>query len=198
MSLKENIDMVKEELNQEEKFFESAVRTERFVKKYKTPLLSVVVAVIVLLVGNSLYEANLSQKISKSNAAYLTLINSPSDVEAAKVLEDNNPGLYEAWQLKIALESSDEKSLEALKASSSDVVADLASYQLAALKKDKGALNEYALNQDAILKDMAILDEAVLLMKEGKTAEAKERLKLIDEDSSFKKMVALLQHYGVK
>lgn len=190
--------MVKEELNQEEKFFESAVRTERFVKKYKMPLISTVVAVIILLVGNSVYNINLSNKISKSNAAYLTLVNSPDDIEASKVLAENNPELYEAWQLKMALETADEKKLESLKASSSDVVADLASYEVAALKKDKAALNEYALNQDAILKDMAILNEAVLLMKEGKTAEAKERLKLIDEDSSFKKMVTLLQHYGVK
>ena len=190
--------MVKEELNQEDKLFETAVKTERFVKKYKMPLISFLVAVVAVLIGNSLYQLNLSQTISKSNAAYLTLLSSPSDTEASKVLKETNPELYDAWQLKVALEGADEVKLEALKSSSSSVVADLASYELAALKKDKAALNEYALNQDAILKDMAILNEAVLLMKEGKTAEAKERLSLIDEDSSFKKMVALLQHYGVQ
>lgn len=198
MSLKENIDMVKEELNQEDKLFETAVKTERFVKKYKMPLISFVVAVVAVLIGNSIYQLNLSQTISKSNAAYLTLLSSPSDTEANKVLKETNPELYDAWQLKVALADADEVKLEALRSSSSSVVADLASYELAALKKDKAALNEYALNQDAILKDMAILNEAVLLMKEGKTAEAKERLSLIDEDSSFKKMVALLQHYGVE
>jgi len=35
LSLKQDIEMVKEELNSEEKFFEKAVLTERFVKKYK-------------------------------------------------------------------------------------------------------------------------------------------------------------------
>ena len=35
VSLKENIEMVKNELNSEEQFFEKAVQTERFVKKYK-------------------------------------------------------------------------------------------------------------------------------------------------------------------
>jgi len=198
VSLKENIDMVKDELNQEEKLFESAVRTERFVKKYKMPLLSVIFAVVVVIIGNTLYQANLAETISKSNAAYLTLLASPDDAEASTVLKETNPSLYDAWQLKLALAGQDEAKLEALKSSSSDVVSDLATYELAALKKDKAALKDYALNQDAILKDLAILNEAVLLMQEGKTAEAKERLSLIDEDSSFKKMVALLQHYGVK
>ena len=35
MSLKEELEMVKEELSSEEKFFEKAVITEKFVKKYK-------------------------------------------------------------------------------------------------------------------------------------------------------------------
>jgi hypothetical protein len=38
LSLKENINMVREELNSEEKFFEKAVITEKFVKKYKNLL----------------------------------------------------------------------------------------------------------------------------------------------------------------
>jgi len=198
VSLKENIDMVKEELNQEEKLFESAVKTERFVKKYKVPLIGILIAVIAVLVGNSLYQVNLSETISKSNTAYMTLLSTPQDEQARKTLEENNPSLYDAWQLKTALAGQDETKLESLKSSSSEVVADLATYELAALKKDKNALNEYALKQDAVLKDFAILNEAVLLMQEGKTAEAKERLRLIDEESSFKKMVALLQHYGVK
>jgi len=198
VSLKENIDMVKEELNQEEKFFESAVKTERFVKKYKMPLISMIVTVVVVIIGNSIYQANLSQTIAESNSAYMTLLATPDDAQAAKTLEKTNSNLYEAWQFKRALDTRDEAKLEALSASSSEIVSDLATYELAAIKKDKAALNAYALNQNAILKDLAILNEAVLLMQEGKTAEAKERLRLIDEDSSFKKMVILLQHYGVK
>lgn len=198
MSLKENIDMVKEELNQEEKLFETAVKTERFVKKYKMPLISVVVAVVVVLIGNSIYQANVSSSITASNEAYLTLLTSPEDTQAAKTLQDNNAALYDAWKLSTALKAKDEASLETLTSSSSDVVADLAKYELAAMQKDKKALNEYALKQDAILKDLAILNEAVLLMQEGKTEEAQARLKLIDEKSSLQKVVTLLQHYGVK
>lgn len=198
MSLKENIDMVKEELSQEEKFFAGAVQTERFVKKYKLQLISTLVAIVFVLIANSIYQANVQQAIESSNEAYLTLLTNSDDTKAAKVLEENNPALYDAWQFKMALEKGDEAGLKKLSVSSSDIVADLASYELAALKKDKTALNEYALNQDAILKDLAVLNEAVLLMQEGKTEEAKTRLALIDETSSLKKLAMLLQHYGIK
>ena len=198
MSLKENIDMVKEELNQEEKFFESAVKTERFIKKYKMPLISTIVAIIVVLVGNSIYQANLSSSITASNEAYLILQDNPQDEEAAKVLKENNSALYDGWKLQTALKAHDEAALEALLQSSSKIVADLATYELSTLKKDKAALNEYALNQDAVLKELALLNEAVLLMKEGKTDEAQARLNMISEKSSLGKMVKSLQHYGVK
>jgi len=45
LSLKNNIEMVKEELNSEEKFFEKAVITEKFVKKYKNLLIGSVIAI---------------------------------------------------------------------------------------------------------------------------------------------------------
>lgn len=198
MSLKENIDMVKDELSQEEKLFAGAVQTERFVKKYKLQLISALVAIVVILVSNSIYQASVEQAIESSNEAYMTLLSNSEDAQAAKVLKENNPALYDAWMFKVALEKNDEETLKTLSSSQSNVVADLANYELAALKKDKTALNEYALNQDAILKDLAILNEAVLLMQEGKTDEAKARLALIDEKSSLNKLAMLLQHYGIK
>ncbi len=198
MSLKENIDMVKEELNQEEKLFESAVKTERFVKKYKMPLISIVVTVIVVLIGNSVYQASKAQSIAASNEAYMTLLAQPDNSEADKVLQENNPALYDAWKFQRAVQTDDKAGLESLTSSKSNVIADLASYELAAANKDKSALNAYALNQKAVLKDLAILDEAVLLMQEGKSAEAKARLALIDDRSPLKKLSMLLQHYGVK
>ncbi len=198
MSLKENIDMVKEELSQEEKLFASAVQTERFVKKYKLQLISVLVAIVVVVIANTLYQANLEQSIERSNEAYLTLLSNSDDTEAADVLKENNPALYDAWQFKLAREKADEAGLKELTESSSDIIADLASYELAALQKDKTGLNNYSLEQDAILKDLAILNEAVLLMQEKKIQEAKKRLNLIDETSPLKKLAMLLQHYGIQ
>jgi len=198
LSLKENIEMVKEELNQEEKMFENAVKTERFVKKYKMPLIGAIVAVIVVIVGNALYKANVMAKVEASNGAYLALLASPTDADARQVLKENNTALFDAWKLQVAMKNTDEKTLASLKASKNEVVADLATYELATIKKDKAALNAYAQKSGAVLKDMALLNEAVLLMKEDKIEEAHARLALIDEKSSLKNTAKMLQHYGVK
>ncbi len=198
MSLKENIEMVKDELNQEEKLFESAVKTERFVKKYKMPLVGGLLAFVIVMIANTLYQSYAADKISSSNAAYMTLLSTPDDAQARKTLEESNPSLYDAWRLQEALKQQDEAALKELQNSSSSLVSDLARYELATIKKDRKALNAYALDQDSVLKDLAILNEAVLLMQEGKNDEARTRLVLINEHSSLHKMVTLLRHYGVK
>lgn len=190
--------MVREELNQEEKLFAGAVRTERFVKKYKMPIISALTTIVIVIIAYSLYQMNIAKSVEVSNEAYIVLLNDPQDKAAQEILEENNAALFDAWQYKRALDQQDEALLQALSSSSSDVIADLARYELAALKKDKSALNAYALEQEAILKDLALLNEAVLLMKEKKVDEAKARLRLIDEKSSLNKIATLLQHYGVK
>lgn len=190
--------MVREELSQEEKLFAGAVKTERFVKKYKMPLIGLLVAIVLVIIANSLYQISVSKAVESSNEAYVTLLNDPKDSAAQAVLKENNRALFDAWQFKQAVENQDEALLLGLSNSPSDVIADLARYEAATLKKDKNDLNTYTLKQQAILKDLAILNEAVLLMKEEKIEEAKARLKLIDEKSPLKKMAMLLQHYGVK
>ena len=54
LSLQQELQMVKEELTSEEKFFEKAVVTEKFVKKYRKPLIGVVVAIVLIVVGDML------------------------------------------------------------------------------------------------------------------------------------------------
>jgi hypothetical protein len=198
LSLKENIDMVREELSQEEKLFAGAVRTERFVKKYKMPIISALTTIVIMIIGYSLYQMNAARAVTSSNEAYIALLNDPQDKAAQAILKENNTALFDAWQFKRALDQQDEALLQTLSSSSSDVISDLSRYELAALKKDKSTLNAYALEQASILKDLALLNEAVLLMKEKKTEEAKARLRLIDEKSSLNKIATLLQHYGVQ
>jgi hypothetical protein len=198
LSLKENIDMVREELSQEEKLFAGAVRTERFVKKYKMPIISALTTIVIMIIGYSLYQMNVARAVASSNEAYIALLNDPQDKAAQEILKENNTALFDAWQFKRALDQQDEALLQTLSSSSSDVISDLSRYELAALKKDKSTLNAYALEQASILKDLALLNEAVLLMKEKKTEEAKARLRLIDEKSSLNKIATLLQHYGVQ
>ena len=73
MSLKENIEKVKDELNSEEKFFENAVKAERFVKKYRNAIIGGVSAVVVLVIANVLYEADKSATAEAANAVMARL-----------------------------------------------------------------------------------------------------------------------------
>jgi hypothetical protein len=198
VSLKENISMVKEELNAEEQFFEQAVKTERFVKKYKTPLIGLVVAVILAAVGTAGYNAYSASKRSEANAAYTTLTKDPGNAQAQKTLKSEAPGLYAAWQMDRALKSGDVKALQQLGSSAAPEVADVSAYEAAVKAQDMKALDAYAYRKNAFYKDLAIIDGAVLLIKAGKVQEAHQRLKLVDANSPVAPLAAALAHYGVK
>jgi len=75
------------------------------------------------------------------------------------------------------------------------LISDLASYELA---NNATSLNEYALKQNAIYKDLAIVQSAVFLMRESKVDEAREKLQSISVNSSLYKIADALLHYGIK
>ncbi|HHH72504.1 MAG TPA: hypothetical protein ENL04_01595, partial [Sulfuricurvum sp.] len=173
MSLKENISMVKEELNTEEQFFEQAVKTERFVKKYKKPLIGVVAAIVLGVVVTMALDAYAASKRYAANAAYMTLQNDPLDAQAQQTLKANAPLLFDAWQMSRAIQNADTAALQVLSKSAAPEVADVSAYEAAALAKDQAALGGYAYKQGAIYKEMAIVDEAVLLINAGKSEQAR-------------------------
>ena len=51
MSIKENVDYVKEELNSQEKFLESFVKGERFYKKYRTLIFASIAIIVIGAIG---------------------------------------------------------------------------------------------------------------------------------------------------
>lgn len=198
VSLKENLTMVKEELNTEEQFFEQAVKTERFIKKYKKQLIALAAAVALGIVSLLAYDAYRAQKTHKINAAFLLLQQSPGNEEAARTLQSDAPLLYDAWRMGQAVKNGDVDALKALETSAATEVADVSAYEAAARQKDAAALGHYTYNADAVYKDLALVDEAVLLMHEGKIDEAHRRLKMIDAQSPVSALASALMHYGVK
>ena len=198
MSLKDNIEMVKDELNSEEQFFEKAVQTERFVKKYKKPLIGVVVAAVLALTAGSAYDIYTQNKIDASNSALNILLENPNDAAAQKELKNLNPKLYDVWTLSHALKTKDKAALSSLQSSKALVVADMAQYELAAIDQDETALQNYAQKSDALFKDLAILEAAVLLMEKGDKEAAHNKLAMISMNSPVYKLAQSLSHYGVK
>lgn len=198
MSLKENMDALKEELSSEEKFFESAIRTERFVKKYQKPLIATVVASLLAVGGAIGYQAYTNAKLESSNAAFNLLLANPSDAKAEQTLKNDNPALYDVWKLSRGISQNDVSILEGLKHSDAFGVADIASYEAAAIKGDVQSLDQYTKKQGALYKDLALLELAVNAIEKGDAKTANEKLALISAESPIIQVSGALAHYGVK
>ena len=198
MSLKENMQALKDELNSEEKFFENAVRTERFVKKYQKPMIASVVVLLVGLGGYMGYETYLNAKIEKANAALTALLMNPADQKALTQLSENGGTLYDVYALSKALKQNDGKALEALRASDSPEVSDLATYESAALSNDTKALEAYSKKQGALYQELATIELAVASIQKGDAVSAQRALSIIKEESPLYPMAQTLSHYGVK
>ena len=198
MSLKENISMVKEELNAEEKFFENAIKAEKFFTKYKKLLIALAVSVVLVVGVNTVYNYLQEGKAKAANAALLVLEKNPQDTQALKTLQENDSKLYDLFNLYTAVNNSDQAKLKELKSSKALAVADLAAYQLASLDANMKELNSYAGKEDALLKDMALIQSAVLLMKENKMDEAHRKLETISSNSPAYGLAKALMHYGIK
>jgi len=198
LSLKENIEMVKEELNSEEKFFENAVKAERFIKKYRNALIGGVSAVVVLVIANVLYNADKQATAEAANAAYAALLQNGDDAAAQAELQKLNPALYDIWKLSGAVASGDAASLEKLTTSTAPAVSDIAAYELAALTRDAKKLDTYSYRQDAIYKELAAVENALLLIQSGDAKAARAKLAMVGKESPLYGVAELLMHYGVK
>lgn len=198
MSLKENIGMVKEELNSEEKFFEKAVMTENFLKKYKKYMIGLAVAILVAVVVDFVYESNKAQTVEEANKVLASLDSGTNNVGAPNELKSLSPTLYNVWRYSQAIANSDTHALKSLSKSKTLIVSDLSEYELASSTADSKKLSEYSMKQKAIFKDLALVQNAILYIDKKEIEKAHNELKKIPQDSSLSKVALALLHYGVK
>lgn len=198
MSIKDNIQTLKDELNSEEKLFESALRTERFVKKYQKPLIGSVISLLLIVGGAIAYQAYNNSRIDSSNEALNILLANPTDKSALKTLENKNTKLYELYTLSMAIKNSDIKTLQYLQKSQSTEISDLATYEAAVLRADHATLETYTKKQGAIYQDLALLESSVASLQKGNIQSAQNQLALIKEDSAIFSLAQALSHFGVK
>lgn len=198
LSLKENMHVLKEELNAEEKFFENTIRAERFVKQYRKPLIAGASAIVLGVMGLVSYNIYQEKRSESANSALNTLLMNPADTSALEALQSNNPALYDLYTFSKAIQAGDVKALEALKGSKSSEIADLAAYESAVLEKKIPALEGYSKTQGALLGDMATVEVAVNAIEKGDVATAHSKLNQIKEDSVLYPFAQMFSHFGVK
>jgi len=198
LSLKDDIGMVKEELTAEEQFFEKAVVTEKFVKKYKNVMIGAVVLIVVVVAGNIAYNVNKQSTLNAVNKTLLTLESHPEDKSAVNKLESLSPTLHDVWLYSQAVVKKDVKTLETLQDSKAPLIGGLATYETAQNLQDKAKLDAYAQTQGAIYRDLAQIQLALILMNENKISEAHSKLSMISIDSPLSRVAQALMHYGVK
>ena len=190
--------MVKEELSSEEKFFESAVKAESFYKKYKKYIYGFLAVLTISFIVNLIYTQNQQRLVDESNRVFNTLLSDPNNDSLKLELKNLNPELYDMFILSNALKNKDIALLRELKSSKIALVSDIASYEIATFDKDLKALEAYSLSQNAIYKDYALVEEAVLLIKDKKTDLAQAKLSSIDVNSALYNVAESLKHYGAK
>jgi tetratricopeptide (TPR) repeat protein len=188
MSLKDNMDFVKEELNSEEKFLESFVKIERFFKKYKLLIVSVIVIVVVALIALSVNSYLKEQNKIKANIVFQELLKNPSDKKALDSLKSLNPNLYD---IVLFNQKSDKKDVKI----NAQFFKQLLAYENAMKEQNVSKLNDLSMDGDFLLKELAIYNRALILTNQGKYKEAKDALNLIPKTSQVKDLVTLLNHY---
>ncbi|WP_170144480.1 hypothetical protein [Aliarcobacter cryaerophilus] len=190
MSIKDDVNYIKNELSSEEKFLESFVKTERFFKKYKKLIFGLIILAIVFsiafLVKNKLDEKNLYE----ANIALSSFLENGNE-NSLNELKEKNKELYE---IALYLDAKNE-----FKNANIDLkyLKELLDFQVALLNSNQSELDLVSKKADFLLKDYAIFNQALLLVNSQKYDEAREILSKISQDSRAFELATLLKHYLV-
>lgn len=189
MSIKENVDYIKDELSSQEKFLENFVKGERFYKKYKILILIFIAIVIIGSIG-ALIKSNMDESNkAKANLVFTKVLQDKNNTQALEELKSLNVKLYEVALYLQAKENN--KTVQI----SVPMLKELSHYQEALSNKNIDQLDSLSMQNDFLLKEFAIFNKALLLVDEGKYEDAKTALELIPQTSKASELANLLNHY---
>ena len=186
MSLKDNVDYIKEELSSEEKFLESSLRVEKFYKKYKFIIFGIIGISILFFVVTSVMDYSAKNTKIKANIAYESVLENPKDITTLNELKSLNEKLYEIALYKTNQENTKVNVI---------YLKDLQAYKEAVKKNDIIAIDTLIASQDFLLKDFALLTKSLMLIEKQDYAKAKQVLKMVPDDSQVAQLVTMIQHF---
>jgi len=190
LSIKDSINEAKEKFESDEKMLASAFKFEKFYKKYKLLVLGTVGAVILFFGGTAVMNMMEVQRLEAANEAYIKLSKDTKNVAALADLKEKNPILFELFEYKNAMENNNTEVLKTLSSSKNELIADIAGYHLAIMRGTEASSDLYA--------EVAVVNNAHLLIKQGKVSEANDELSAIEEKSPLYNISKIMKHYVIK
>jgi len=190
LSIKETIDEAKKEFSSDEQMLVHAFKLEKFYKKHKIAIISFVAVLLLFFGARAVMGAIEESRLNSANEAYLTLTKDANNIEALAILKEKNPKLFELYSYKKAVQGEDLKLLKTLSSSKNEFISDMSSYHLSVL--------EGKVSESELYKEIAVVDDAYLLIKDGKIDEARNQLDLIGEESPVYNISTLIKHYTIK
>jgi hypothetical protein len=190
LNISDTLNEAKKELSNDEQMLASAFKLEKLFKKHKIKIYSVLTIATIYVVGTAIVNNIAEQKLVTANSAYLTLETDAKNKEALSSLKSNNPALFDLYTYQEAIKNSDKEALKQLTTTSNSIIADLSNYHLSILE-GKPAKSE-------LYNEFALINNASLLIKDGKVQEAKDELNMIGEDSPVYNISKMIKHYTIK
>lgn len=189
MSIKDEVEFVKESLSNDEKMLESAFKVEKVYKKHKSKIW-LTVSIIGLLIAYNVFSSYAQQKrLVAGNEALSTLEKSPDDKLALADLKQSSPKLYDLYRYSLAVKNSNEEVLKELSASDDELVSDLSKYHLGVLNGEPKDSKYYS--------DLSTLQIAYMAIKNKEYDAAREKLTEIDDKSSLAGIAKKMRHFLV-
>lgn len=191
MSVKNNLDYIKNEFSNDEKMLENAFRLEILYKRYKRVIWGLAAVLVALFAGGAILSFYKEKNAQKFSAIYDAALENSNDENLKKLAENEN--LYDLYSLRQALNNGNVSELERLSKSKNELVAMIANYHFGSFEREAASLAAANLSD---LGDLANLQIAYEALKNDKPDAAKEALSKIAKDSQFAQFATLLSHYA--
>ena len=190
MNIQDGIKEVKKEFSSDEQILVSAFKLEKFYKKNKIAIFTVVGLLVAFFSIKGVMGVIEESRLNSANEAYLVLQKDANNSQALETLKSKNPKLFELYSYTQAVKNRDIKTLQTLTNSKNEFISDMSSYHLSILDGKEADSELY--------KDFALVHNAYLYIKDKRLEEARNQLALIDEKSPIYSISKIIRHYTIK
>ncbi len=194
MSLKENLKLIKEEILEQESFLEGIFKLGIYYKKYKKIILSIIAIVVAYGVFASVRAYYQNQTTIKANEAFNAIVKNYDNKTALEFLKQNNKNLYD---IAVFNQAKKDNSIDISFLDKSNVwfIKQLVKYDKAIKNANASEIDALIAQRDFLLKDVAIMNKALIQIKHKKYKKAKNTLEFLSEEASKSEMAIVIKHF---